>query len=239
MTNEEFSNEFDLLYSNNANVGPGLDSYDKSVLLTMAQEEIVNNYYSPKSNPKFEGFEMSEKRRRDLERIATPAIAINPTRNNFNINSNAYTFDISSDVRFIVQERLKITSSDSCLNNKFIDVVPTTHDDYNLQIDNPFKNPDDEMAWRLDIGGTDNNTVEIVGSSNYTPYEYHYRYLKTLSPIILEDLGSLSINGISVATECELQPIAREILHRAVEMALEISSNPRLKSKVQLDTRNE
>ena len=55
MTNIEFDNEFDLLYSNNANVGPGLDAYDKSVFLTIAQEELVNNYYSPKSNPKLEG----------------------------------------------------------------------------------------------------------------------------------------------------------------------------------------
>ena len=42
MTNSEFSNEFDVLYQNIAsNQAPGLDAYEKSVFLTMAQEQIV------------------------------------------------------------------------------------------------------------------------------------------------------------------------------------------------------
>ncbi len=241
MTNSELDNEFDLLYSNNANVGPGLDVYDKSVFLTIAQEEIVNNYYSPKSNSKGEGFEQSEKRRRDLEKITVPAISTTKVQTTSNISPNSYTFTIEPDVRFIVHERIKVASAVDCINNTFVDVEPVTHDEYNIAKDNPFKKPNGKNAWRMDISdGTTNNLVEIVGADNYTPTAYHYRYIKTLSPIVLSNLpGGLTINGVSTATECKLQPIAREILHRAVELALEVSSNPRFNSKVQLDTRNE
>lgn len=240
MTTQEFNTEFDLLYSNNANVGPGLDSYDKSVFLTLAQEEIVNNYYSAKSNRKREGFEETEKRRRDLYKISVPATATTPFRDVTNISPNSYYFIINDDVKLIVNERLQVSSSDVCLNNKVLSVVPYTHDEYNIQKDNPFKRPDKDEAWRLDISHASQNVVEIVVDSQMVPLQYYYRYVKIPKPIILEDLtGGLSINGETDQTECELQLIAREILNRAVELALEASSNPRFQSKIQLNTRNE
>ena len=51
MTNEEFNNEFDIYYNNIAsNQSPGLDEYEKSVILTKAQEEVVLSLYGGKSN---------------------------------------------------------------------------------------------------------------------------------------------------------------------------------------------
>ena len=42
MPNEEFSNEFDVLYNSiTSNQAPGLDEYEKSVFLTKAQSEII------------------------------------------------------------------------------------------------------------------------------------------------------------------------------------------------------
>ena len=39
MTNQEVSNEFDILYNNvTSNQAPGLDEYEKSVFLTKAQD---------------------------------------------------------------------------------------------------------------------------------------------------------------------------------------------------------
>ena len=44
MTNNEFSNEFDVLYQNiTSNQAPGLDEYEKSVFLSKAQDEIVKS----------------------------------------------------------------------------------------------------------------------------------------------------------------------------------------------------
>ena len=237
MSTDELNAQFDLLYSNNANVGPGLDAYDKSVFLTVAQDQVLNNYYTPKSNKNKEGFEGSEKRRRDLDALATSGISSSPTQTSANISPYSYFFSVEGEARYIINERVKVSSSETCLDNKILNVTPTSHDEYNIQKSNPFKRPDKENAWRLDFS---NNLVEIIGASNYTPTEYHYRYIKSPSPIILEDLpAGLSIKGISVETQCELTPIAIDILNRAVELALEVSSNPRLKTKILMDSKDE
>ena len=70
MTNQEFSNEFDILYNNiSSNQAPGLDEYEKSVFLTKAQDEIVKNYFNPKGNKYQEGFDGNEKRQIDFSMI--------------------------------------------------------------------------------------------------------------------------------------------------------------------------
>ena len=51
--------------------------------------------------------------------------------------------------------------------------------------------------------------------------KYLVRYIRKPNPIILEDLGELSIQGVSTPSECELNPLAHfDILLKAVEMAM-------------------
>lgn len=70
MTNEEFSNEFDVLYNNiTSNQAPGLDEYEKSVFLTKAQDEIIKAYFNPKTNKVQEGFDGNERRQIDFSMI--------------------------------------------------------------------------------------------------------------------------------------------------------------------------
>lgn len=70
MTNEEFSNEFDVLYNSiTSNQAPGLDEYEKSVFLTKAQNEIVKSYFNPRSNKTQEGYDGSEKRQIDFSMV--------------------------------------------------------------------------------------------------------------------------------------------------------------------------
>ena len=70
MTNQEFSNEFDVLYNNiMSNQAPGLDEYEKSVFLTKAQDEIVKSYFDPRKNKPQEGFDGNEKRQIDFSML--------------------------------------------------------------------------------------------------------------------------------------------------------------------------
>ena len=70
MTNQEFSNEFDVLYNNiTSNQAPGLDEYEKSVFLTKAQDEIIKSYFNPRLNKTQEGFDGNEKRQIDFSMI--------------------------------------------------------------------------------------------------------------------------------------------------------------------------
>jgi hypothetical protein len=69
MTADEFSNQFDVLYSNiTSNQAPGLTEYEKSVFLTKAQDEIVKNYFTAnsKGNNIGQGFDDSAKRQADF-----------------------------------------------------------------------------------------------------------------------------------------------------------------------------
>lgn len=73
--NNEFSNEFDVLYNNiTSNQAPGLDEYEKSVFLTKAQDEIVKAYFNPKTNKVQEGFDGNERRQIDFSMIMRSAI---------------------------------------------------------------------------------------------------------------------------------------------------------------------
>lgn len=70
MTNQEFSNEFDVLYNNiTSNQAPGLDEYEKSVFLTKAQDEIIKSYFNPRLNKTQEGFDGNERRQIDFSMI--------------------------------------------------------------------------------------------------------------------------------------------------------------------------
>lgn len=70
MTNQEFSNEFDILYNNvTSNQAPGLDEYEKSVFLTKAQDQIIKDYFDPRSNKVQSGFDDSQRRQIDFSMI--------------------------------------------------------------------------------------------------------------------------------------------------------------------------
>jgi hypothetical protein len=100
-------------------------------------------------------------------------------------------------------------------------------------------------VWRLDystIGA--NKVVELI--SNYKLSQYQLRYLMYPSPIIVSDLNTgfpgenLSIDGFTNMQQCLLdKEIHREVLDRAIELALRDYKASNLESKIQLDTRNE
>jgi hypothetical protein len=246
MTITEFNNEFDIHYNAIAsNSAPGLDPYEKSVFLTKAQLEIIKDYYNPLGNKYKKGFENSEKRRTDLkELVINHNSTTTVTSTTSGLSSDSKFFVIPNDVFLIVYETATVTTDD-CFVDKQVTVVPKTHDEYNIQIDNPFKQPHKNKIWRLDISKiASNKVVELI--SPYVITKYQFRYIKYPAPIILADLSAtfpgegLSIDGITIPQTCALdQSIHREILDRAVELALRDYKPANLESKIQLDQRNE
>lgn len=248
MTTQEFNLNFDIQYNNIAGQSnPSLDIFEKSIYLTRAQLEIVKNYYDPDSNRKKRGFEGSEKRRNDLKQLVKDYKNNTSITSNVAIHNTSRFFTIPQDVFVIVNEKVKIISED-CTNGTVIEVVPITHDEFNTQIKNPFQNPNEDLAWRLDISNiSTNKVVEIISPYNITgSLEYQMRYIKYPKPIILGNLATiypsetLTIDGLSALTNCELDiEIHSEILDRAVELAILDYKPQNLQAKIQLDTRNE
>lgn len=82
MSVEEMDNMFDVLYNNiTSNQAPGLNAYEKSVFLTKGQDEIMKNYFNPKSkgNNTQEGFDGSAKRQVDFSMLTTVATTSSTT----------------------------------------------------------------------------------------------------------------------------------------------------------------
>lgn len=76
MSVEEMDNMFETLYNDiGSTQAPGLNAYEKSVFLTKAQDEILKNYFNPKSkgNNIQEGFDGSVKRQVDFSMLTTVA----------------------------------------------------------------------------------------------------------------------------------------------------------------------
>lgn len=224
MTTEEFSNEFDTLLNSYSNIEAfgktpstvKLDEYEKSVFLTSAQEEIVIGMYNGK-NPFGDSFERTEEIRRylsDLIKTYTTDKKVEYT----GLSKSSVFFELPDDLWFITYESVNLKDEElECMNGENISVIPITQDEYHRIRKNPFRGTNERRALRLDLSG---KVVEII--SKYNVESYLVRYLSRPAPIILTDLtDNLSINGISVKTECELNPVIhRAILERAVKLAI-------------------
>lgn len=248
MTNKELSLEFDISYDSIAGKSsPGIDLYEKSLYLTKAQLELVKNYYDPSSNRKKTGFEITEKRRNDLKELIVDFKTTVFNNSIRAISGNSKFVNIPDNILSIVYEKASLSETDSCGNTIISDIIPMSLDQYNTQIKNPFKKPDSSVIWRLDLSKDEGDTtpvVELISPNGIS--EYHMRYIKYPNPIILVDLDTefpsegLSIDGISAETSCELSvEIQREIIDRAVELALRDYKPQDLNSKVEIDQRNE
>ena len=222
MTNQEFSNQFDVLYNNvMSNQAPGLDEYEKSVFLTKAQNEIVLSYFNPKGNKYTEGFDGNERRQIDfsmLTRVATKTTF--GTANYDPRTAGVKSVAMPDDVLVFVNESLTVTRD---TNTVYLSVIPISYIEYSRQMSKPFKRPTHYQAWRL-INSTDTpeGECDLIAGPNDTITKYTARYIKRPSPIVLVDLDAegVSIEGVDEATECELDPILHEdILQRAVELA--------------------
>lgn len=220
MTTQEFSNEFDILYNNiMSNQAPGLDEYEKSVLLTKAQEDIIIQLYSGK-NPFGDSFEKTEEVRRYLNNLIKTYKTSETVIANHGLSDTSKFFKLPKDLLFITYEQLITTEVYKGTATELL-VVPTTQDEYFSIVNNPFKGPNPKRALRIN---SDNELVEII--TNYKIDTYTIRYLAKPSPIVLIDLlEDLTVDGIGVQTECSLSPIThRAILDRAVNLAFYLSN---------------
>ena len=219
MDHTEFSNGFDVLYNNiMSNAAPGINEYEKSVLLTKAQDEVLKNYFNPKGNKYQEGFDGSAKRQIDFSGlISVKEGTLLNGQAGFDFRAKIYR--MPEDVFLIINETL---TTDTGVKQ----VVPISFDEYSRLMSRPYKEPLKYQAWRLvtEGSGSDNIIVELIPHSGETVSKYTIRYVRRPKPIVLVDLaseyGDVSINGVSTISECELNPlIHEEILQRAVEMA--------------------
>lgn len=227
MTNQEFSNEFDVLYNNiMSNAAPGLDEYEKSVFLTKAQDEIIKNYFNPKGNKYQEGFDDNEKRQIDFSMIMR-ITSITDGFTNGTFDSRGTIVKLPADALTILNEYAIVTrkanstdpNSTEQKNFRLI-VVPLEYKEYSRLMSKPYKRPLKFQAWRLLDNSDTEKKAEVIVGPNDTLTSYNIRYIKKPRAIILSDLEGVTLDGKTAAQTCELDPILhQEILQRAVELA--------------------
>lgn len=220
MTIQEISNEFDILYNNIASgAAPPLNSYEKSVLLTKAQQELVVNYYNG-ANARSSSFESTEEVRRYLDSLIRSVTFTTANASTTEMSFYKYTYTKPSDLLFVVREYAK-TSGNGCFSNFQLMVNVIAQEDLNRVLNDPFKGPSDRKAIRVDTAT--NNGVEFDVYSKRTLGEYTIVYLKHPAPIILEDLSTwgLTVDGeIGPTTQLDIpELLQRNVINRAVELA--------------------
>lgn len=162
MTNQEFSNEFDVLYNNiTSNQAPGLDEYEKSVFLTKAQDEIIKSYFNPRLNKTQEGFDGNERRQIDFSMILKSEI-IYPTKivrsRNFELstyNGNEYNNEQLKDTELtftVPYNKIPVKVNNVSINNNTV----------SIQIDKPY-----ELLKYID---TNYHTFQIPADQSYQEF---------------------------------------------------------------------
>lgn len=224
MTTQEFSDAFDVMLNSlayNSQFGTehnpmtvSLDEYEKSVLLTKAQQDIVVALYN--GEYKRATFEETEELRRSLDALISTEYPEQVTGYT-GVSDNSVFYKLNDNLWWITYESVELESGAYCGDNA-VEVIPVRQDEWHKIKRNPFKKPNERRVVRLDNGS---NIAELI--SAYTISKYLVRYIRKPQPIILVSLDdpNLSIDGVSDISECELNTaLHRPILDRAVQLAM-------------------
>lgn len=228
MIASEFSNQFDILWNNIAsNQSAGLNEYEKSVFLTKAQNEIIKNYFNPKSNTKQEGFDATAKRQADFSMLIKTdrQTILNSSKEGLPTTASSIPEDSKFDprsFRIIFPEDLFIVINEQVSNEDFTklrQVIALTLEEYARLMSKPYKEPLKFQAWRLITGNTmptsqkyytphaelilntkDRKAAEegTTAEGQDKPWYYSVRYIKKPMPIILEDFSEAYGEDISI-----------------------------------------
>lgn len=237
MTVQELYYEFNLAYNNlSSNMAPGLDPYEISIYLTKAQNMIVDALYGE--------FEKSEEARKKLSNLVKTK-KILP----INANSGAFTdedirlyidysvvFPIEDNIRYVVNEKVKMNNNaDRCIRNKFVNIIPVSHDEVDKLINNPFRF-NMTRGFRMDVSLSDSRHVELLLKDTNVEY-YQIRYIKTPHPVILEGISNpdndLKIDNILANDSNASNGELIETLHRQlIDTAAALAANDYRKSNV-------
>lgn len=171
--------KFDGLFELSA---PAYSDAQLSAVLNNAQRRILRDVDSPNPQKQYGGFDYTE---RVSKYISPLLVTVNPTA------STSYTafypngvgYDLPSTCWYIKSER-------AVVNSNVVAVKRVTHDFYNANIKNNFKNPNEEEIWRVDSG---ESVVELIAATGSTPSSYTIIYTKELDDI-----------NITAGDDCEL-----------------------------------
>jgi hypothetical protein len=221
------ANEFEIGYDAIASLGaPGYEDFEITSLLTIAEERLVKKKYTRDGNKYRKGFEGSEKRRKDLsELMRTAKLTVSDlSASQVGTYPNGSFYDLPSELLYAVSEHI-ITDIPKCVagvvsNTEFVQssVIPYTHDEYNFNIENPFKKPDLSETWRIDYSTDTEKRHELITDGTYGVSEYFIRYIKKPAGIVVDRLTPANQQDSELDSS-----VHREIIEEAIRYAVSIN----------------
>ena len=149
MTIQEFSTEFDVLYNNvTSNQAPGLNEYEKSVFLTKAQSQLVNEYFNNRTDGFGGGFDGSQKRQYDFSSLirVEKLHDINAFKDRIDPSEK---LDRRSKV-FLFPQNFFLAVNEILSDAKWqYSVIPLSHAEYQRLMLKPYNFPVKRAAWRM------------------------------------------------------------------------------------------
>lgn len=149
MTIQEMSTEFDVLYNNiTSNQAPGLNEYEKSVFLTKAQSQLVNEYFNSRTDGFGGGYDGSQKRQYDFSGLIR-------TEKLYNVNT--FKSRVDQDERldkrsqvFLFPTNYYLAVNEIISDGKWqYSVIPIDYAEYGRLMMKPYSFPVKRSAWRL------------------------------------------------------------------------------------------
>lgn len=193
MTNEEFSNQFDILlnsYNIQAGFGEGaskqqgagiaLDEYEKSVLLTQAQDLIVKSYFDRTLNNQNQGFDDTARRQVDFSSLIKVKRYTSEdgevAKSDDLYDDRGYNVALERNILFVLNEKLEVGSGDK---KKIFVVVPINYREYDREMSKAYAQPLKKQAWRLfSNAGTGydikSEIIPIYGTTTKTTINTYY-----------------------------------------------------------------
>lgn len=143
MNVQEFSTEFDVLYNNiTSNQAPGLNEYEKSVFLTKAQSQLINEYFNQRTDGVWGGFDGSQRRQYDFSSLIKVASLVNVTHGTNTLDRRGIVFVFPEDYFLSVNEVIYDGSYQ-------YSVLPINYAEYQRLMLKPYNFPVKRAAWRL------------------------------------------------------------------------------------------
>lgn len=257
MTVTEMHNEFRLRLDRVSSLGTKSYEDDEiSSLFTQAQLRVVKQYSKI--------YEVNEYARKALSKLVTGPYAVEYVNSNSNtegrptnlnsdtrIDNSAYRLTEDSIIFKLPINVLRVVWEEINVDNLIIDVIPTTHDEYNRTKRNKYRKPNDRKALRFDMQAYEIQANEEVSnpaipvSTDHVGHEilcsrfkdansiiYNLRYIQIPQDIVYSQITEDCVDSYLHSF------VHDEIVDEAVQLALEINQEPRLQTFSQLKQNN-
>ncbi len=231
MTNQQILDyiriRYDVMASDDA---PGYEDDDLSMFFNKAQKVFVKSLYNENANPSRKGAEETEKRSKDLVEIKDHDVV---TTFSAGDHPDSFVCDLPEKMWLSLKEECTITYINSCGDSitARIPIKPIKEDYYNVNKNNPFKKPYEELVWRIDrergdtttaLSATNRKRHEIVLFSGATLTDYRVSYYRRPKDVELDNTTDF----------CEFDPIHHEkIADIAVELMCQTTGRPEYQTK--------